>query len=238
MPHKPDKAFILAAGMGSRLRPYTDTMPKPMVDIGGTSIIKRTLAKLEEAGVQNVVVNTHYLADIIEAHLSDVKTPNIIFSREEDLLDTGGGIKKALHHFNGQPFYIINGDALWEDTSVPALENLFRHWNEDAMDMLLLLQPVDGMSLTNGVGDYHLLENGRAERSKDKSGSHMFAGIRIAHPRIFEGVTDTTFSFLMLMDKAEQQGRLYGIEHDGAWHHISTPAELEAVDRHLRKGPA
>lgn len=238
MHDKPDKAFVLAAGMGTRLRPYTDKMPKPMVDVGGQSIIKRTLEKLHEAGVQTVVINTHYLAETIENHLSDVVVPHIAFSRENNLLDTGGGIKNALHHFGNQPFYIINGDALWEDKEIPALDRLSETWDDSKMDILMLLQPTDRMTLTKGVGDYHLYEDGQSSRSKDKDGSHMFAGIRIAHPRIFEGIDENVFSFLTLMDKAQDRGRLFGISHDGAWHHISTPEELEAVDKHLRTGKA
>lgn len=238
MPTKPDQAFILAAGMGTRLRPYTDTMPKPMVDVGGQSIIKRTIDKLDQAGVCKIAINTHYLAEVLEDHLSSITKPEIIFSREESLLNTGGGIKKALHHLNDEPFYIINGDALWEDKGFPALNRLAQAWDDHTMDILILLQPVNKMALTHGVGDYHLDDDGKATRSKNKDGNYMFAGIRIASPRIFNETGDDAFSFLTLMDKAESQGRLYGIAHDGAWHHISTPEELEAVDHHLRKTTA
>lgn len=232
MSKKPTRAFILAAGKGTRLRPHTDTMPKPMVDIAGTSIIRRTIAKLAEAGVTEIVVNIHHLGDVLEAHLKDVKDARIILSREEDLLETGGGIKKALHHFGDEPFYIINGDALWDEGEIPALEKLAHSWN-DKMDILLLLQPTQRMELTGAVGDYHLVE-GKARRAKDKSGDHMFAGIRIAHPRIFDGSPDGAFSFLTLMDKAEEQRRLYGLAHSGHWYHISTPEDLQSVNDAFR----
>jgi MurNAc alpha-1-phosphate uridylyltransferase len=235
MTPKPDKAFILAAGMGSRLRPYTDTMPKPMVPVAGKSIIHRALEKLEKEGVTEVVVNIHYLAPVLQKHLELLQQPRIIISHENDLLDTGGGVKKMLHVFDQNPFYMINGDALWEEEpSNTALFRLAAAWDESRMDMILLLQRTDGMTLTGGVGDYVLTPDGRAVRRTDKSGTHMFAGIRIVHPRLFEGTPDGAFSFLPLMDKAQQKGRLYGIEHQGEWHHISTPAELERVDAAYR----
>ena len=233
MAKKPTKAFILAAGKGTRLRPHTDTMPKPMVDIAGTSIIRRTIAKLVETGVTDIVVNIHHLGDVLVEHLKDVKGANIILSHEDELLETGGGIKKALHHFGDEPFYIINGDALWDEGEIPALEKLAHAWNDD-MDILLLLQPTHRMELTGAVGDYHL-GGDKAKRAKDKNGDHMFAGIRIAHPRIFERSPDGAFSFLSLMDKAEEQGRLYGLAHSGHWYHISTPEDLESVNAAFRK---
>lgn len=229
MKHKPDKAFILAAGKGTRLRPHTDTMPKPMVDIAGTSIIKRTIEKLKDVGVQDIVINLHHLGDVLEDHLKSVKTPRIIFSPETELLETGGGIKLGLHHFNGEPFYIINGDALWDDGEKCALSKLSSMWDAEKMDILLLLQPITAM-IGGAVGDYHLAQDGRAARAKDKAGAYMFAGIRIAHPRIFEGSPDGAFSFLSLMDKAEEQGRLYAMPHTANWYHISTPEDLEAVN--------
>lgn len=233
MKNKPTRAFILAAGKGTRLRPHTDTMPKPMVDIAGTSIIRRTIAKLVQAGVTDIVVNLHHLGDVLEDHLKEVKGVNIILSREEELLETGGGIKKALHHFGDEPFYIINGDALWDEGEVPALEKLAQVWSDD-MDILLLLQPTRRMELTGAVGDYRL-NGGKASRAKDKSGDHMFAGVRIAHPRIFEGLPDGAFSFLSLMDRAEEQGRLYGLVHSGHWYHISTPEDLQSVNEAFGK---
>lgn len=232
MKHKPTRAFILAAGKGTRLRPHTDTMPKPMVDIAGTSIIHRTIAKLIDAGVTEIIVNLHHLGDVLEAHLKDVKGAKIILSHEDDLLETGGGIKKALHHFGSEPFYIINGDALWDEGEIPALEKLAQGWTDD-MDILLLLHPTHRMELTGAVGDYRLID-GKARRAKDKGGDHMFAGVRIAHPRIFDGSPDGAFSFLALMDKAEEQGQLYGIAHSGQWYHISTPEDLQSVNDAFR----
>lgn len=234
MTSKPDKAFILAAGMGTRLRPHTDVMPKPMVSIAGKSIIHRTIAKLKQEGVKEIVINLYYLADVLEEHLKDIQEPCIILSHEDELLDTGGGIKKALSHFDNKPFYIINGDALWDDKLPPALTRLSSLWNDEKMDILMLLEPKDKM-IAGFVGDYNCDANGMATRNKDKNGEFMFAGVRIAHPRIFKDSPDGKFSFLSLMDKAQEQQRLYGMVHDDAWYHISTPEDLDMVSALYKK---
>lgn len=235
MSRMPDKAFILAAGKGTRLRPYTDTIPKPMVEIAGSSIIKRIIEKLAVEDVTEIIVNTHHLADVMEAHLAEVKTPRITISRETELLESGGAVKKALLHFGDTPFFIINGDALWdEEENTTALKKLAKAWDGSKMDILLLLQPIDKHHLTDFVGDYHLASDGMATRSHDKNGQYMFAGIRIAHPRIFEESPDGAFSFLELMDKAESKNRLYAVPHDGNWYHISTPEDLESVNEMFR----
>ncbi len=231
MSKKPDKAFILAAGMGTRLRPYTDTIPKPMVEIAGQSIIKRTIEKLAAEGVKEIVVNTHHLASVLEKHLKEINNPKIIINREEELLDTGGGLKKVLHHFRDDPYYIINGDALWDDKTPSALQRLASAWDETKMDILLLLQSVATMSVTYGVGDYHLQADGKVKRARKRDAAFMFAGVRIAHPRIFKNSPEGAFSFLSLMDKAETEDRLYAVAHNDAWYHISTPEDLAAVDK-------
>lgn len=229
--HKPDHAFILAAGQGKRLRPYTNTMPKPMVPINGRPIIDYTVEKLVNDGVKEITINLNYLGDRIENYFKDCKSCNLHFSRETALLDTGGGIKYALNSMGNNPFYIINGDAFWTDAGEKsAFSNLAGNWDPENMDILILLQPVTEMTLTEGVGDYDLNESGKAIRRTDKSGAYMFAGIRIAKPEIFEGTPEGAFSFLELMDKAEQEGRLHGLIHDGEWHHISTPEDLDKVN--------
>lgn len=227
---KPDHAFILAAGKGTRLRPYTDDRPKPMVPVNGVPIIDYTLEKLVKEGITNVTINLNYLGDRIENHLKGRTNPTITYSKETALLDTGGGVKKALNTMGGKPFYLINGDALWTDKGESALDRLAKKWNPEIMDILLLLQPVQNMTLTQGVGDYDLRDNGQAVRSIDKTGTYMFGGIRITKPDIFENSPDGAFSFLKLMDQAQKQGRLYGLTHEGDWHHISTAEDLERVN--------
>lgn len=231
MSFRPDHAFILAAGMGTRLRPYTDTVPKPMVTVGGRTLIDRALDRLIGAGVTHVTVNLHYRAEILKEHLSRRGRPQISFSFEEELLDTGGGVKKALAAMEGKPFYVIAGDALWSDgESGNALLRLAAHWDDETMDIATLMQPLSSMVLTGGAGDYKFDPQGRAVRMPDKAGTHMWTNIRINHPRIFEATPGGAFSFLPLMDRAQAQGRLYALPHDGEWHHISTPADLERVD--------
>lgn len=228
----PDHAFILAAGKGTRLRPYTDSVPKPLVPVAGRPIIDHALDKLAATGVSQVTVNTHYLAPLLRAHLERRTTdPTITLSQEDELLDTGGAIKKVLSTMGDKPFYVIAGDALWTDgPSQPALERLAQSWDPDKMDILLLLQPLKNMTLTQGVGDYDIDENGRAVRRKDKSGTYMWTNLRINKPEIFHDAPAGSFSFLELLDKAEEAGRLYALIHDGVWHHISTPADLERVN--------
>ena len=236
---RPNKAFSLAAGRGERLRPYTDQCPKPMVTVAGRSLIWRILDQLAEDYVNEVVVNLHYKADLLREHLEDyclnqpgARGLHLHFSHEESLLDTGGGIKKMLPVFGDDPFYVIAGDALWSDPPLEgALARLARLWDGEAMDILTLMQPLSRMVLTEGAGDYDLLPNGRVRRSKNKSGAFMWTNIRLNHPRIFRDAPEGAFSFLDLMDRAEAQGRFFALEHEGDWHHISRPADLESVRR-------
>ncbi len=234
MSFTPDHAFILAAGKGTRLRPYTDSVPKPLVTVGGRTLLDRTLDRLEEAGVTHVTINLHYMAPVLEAHLAKRKSPVITLSYEPELLDTGGGVKKALPALGDKPFYVIAGDALWTDgPSGNALLRLAAHWDDSRMDILTLMQPLTGMVLTQGLGDYDLREDGKPVRSLDKTGAYMWTNIRINHPRLYTSATDGNFSFLALMDKAESEGRFHALVHDGDWHHISTAADLERVDAHF-----
>lgn len=234
---KPDRAFILAAGKGTRLRPHTETLPKPLVAVGGQPLLGRALDKLQQAGITAVTINGWYLADKIETYVQARTDMNIAFSRETELLDTGGGVKNALETMEGTPFYLINGDALWSDgPNRTALERLAAAWNPDIMDILLLLIPLDTMIMTPGTGDYDLSPDGKAIRSKDKTGTTMFGGIRIVKPDIFDSAPDGPFSFLNLMDAAQEKGRLHGLLHDGGWYHISTPQDLDTVNTALASG--
>ena len=231
----PEKAFLLAAGMGTRLRPHTDTMPKPMVPVAGRPILDYALDKLAAAGTKEVWINLHYLPEVITTHLSARNDIKIRFSEEKTLLNTGGGAKKCLNDLGNAPFYMINGDALWENDGKDALLQLSEAYVPDKTDILMLFQPVNSMTLTGGVGDY----NGdgiNAARNRDKQGQFMFTGIRIVHPRVFDypQASQDIFSFLDLMDEAEKRGRLHYIVNEGQWHHISTPQDLAAVDAAFR----
>ena len=235
----PYKAFILAAGFGTRLKPITNLLPKPMVEVNGRSLLWRTLDNLCVYGTREVVVNAHYLPDLIEAHMGEymrLRTDmRIIVSKEEGILDTGGGVRHALAHFDeDEPFFVIAGDNLWADAGESsALERLAQGWNASDMDIFTLMQPVSEMTVTKGVGDYDLLDIGKVRRSLDKSGTHMWTNIRLNHPRIFQDTDRESFSFLEFMDEAERMGRFYALEHEGAWHHISTPEDLRAVNAHI-----
>lgn len=227
----PDKAFILAAGFGTRMRPLTDRIPKPLVEVAGKTLLSRMLAQLQQFGVKKVVVNTHHLAQQITDHLKNRPGPEIVLSHEPVLLDTAGGIKNSLQHFGDEPFFVLNGDGLWIDApGAPGLKTLAAKWDPATMDILVLLQPVSTMKLTHGVGDYDIFPDGRCVRSKTQTGTHMFTSMRINHPRIFDGVPDGPSSYLALLDRAEKAGRLFAIEHQGDWHHISTPEDLRAVN--------
>jgi MurNAc alpha-1-phosphate uridylyltransferase len=231
MSNNVDKAFILAAGMGRRLRPYTDTLPKPMVKVGGLPLIDHAINKLRQAGVSEVAVNLHYMADILEEHLQGSSNSELHLFHEEKLMGTGGGFKAALPMMEGNAFYAVSGDSIWTDGDIPALERMSAAWDPDKMDILLLLQPVSNMVLTTGLGDYDLDADGKAVRSFDKSGEYMWTSIRIISASIFEGSPDDApFSFLELLDAAEEKDRLYGLVHDADWHHISTAEDLDRVN--------
>lgn len=231
-----DTAFILAAGLGTRLRPHTEDKPKPMVKVDGVPMIEHAFEKLQAEGVQNYIVNTHYQAHVLHSFLENYSNEHcdltIERSYEEVLLDTGGGIVKVLDSLP-ESFFVLSGDSVWDDgASVPMLKGLQHMWDEEKMDILIALQPKENMVLTHGVGDYSLAEDGRAVRSLDKTGDYMFTSVRINAKCIFASAPEGAFSYLQLLDEAQAKGRLYGYVHQGDWHHISTPADLEAVNEH------
>jgi MurNAc alpha-1-phosphate uridylyltransferase len=229
------KAFILAAGLGTRLKPYTDTMPKPMVPVCGVPLIGHIFDRLKSSGITDVVVNLHHKADILQEYFKTRTDMNIEISLEDELLETGGGAKKALPLLGNDPFLMINGDAFWQDDqSNNLLSEVIQNFDNTTMDILLALYPMDKMILTEGVGDYTVNEAGIAKRSLDKTGDLMFAGVRLCHPRVFEGSPAGKFSFLKLMDEAESKQCLYGHIYKGHWHHISTPEDLNNIERELQ----
>jgi MurNAc alpha-1-phosphate uridylyltransferase len=229
----PKRAFILAAGMGSRLRPYTDTLPKPMVPVDGRPIIDHTLDHLVRAGITDVTMNLHYRAEILQKHVGRRNDIRVTFSYEDMLLDTGGGIKKALYTMEDAPFFCFSGDTLWDDgPGGETLARMARVWDSQTMDLLLLLQPAEKMTLTPASRDYDMTPEGKPKRSLDKTGQFFWPSIRIIHPRLFDDTPEGAFSFLTLMDRAEAQGRLAALEHDGICHHITTPDDLDRVNAH------
>lgn len=231
MTEVPKTAMVLAAGLGQRMRPLTNTLPKPLIEVRGRAMLDTILDRLDDAGIVKAVVNLHHLGELIEKHLADRRTPSIVFSHEKDLLETGGGVTKALSLLGEGPFFVLNGDVCWLDGLVPALRRLAAAWNEAEMDALLLLHPTCSAFGYEGVGDYFMDPEGRLRRRQERQiAPFIHAGIQILHPRLFEGAPAGSFSLNRLYDKAQDEGRLWGLRHDGEWFHVGTPQELRAVE--------
>jgi N-acetyl-alpha-D-muramate 1-phosphate uridylyltransferase len=200
-------------------------------------MLDRALDALEEAGVEEVVINLWYMPEMIEEHLKSRKSPKILFSRETELLDTGGGVKKALSFFGDEPFYVLNADVIWTDGPTGStLQQMAKQWDGSSMDLLLLLHPAKDVPAYAGKGDYYLPEDADQpvfKQNTDKPANVIFAGPRIVHPRLFRDSPEGAFSFLELFHKAEKSGRLYAHRHDGEWHHVGTPEAFEDTNRIL-----
>lgn len=234
----PQVAMVLAAGLGKRMRPLTDTVPKPLVPVAGRTLLDRVLDRFEAAGVPRVVINLHYFPEVMEAHLKTRRRPPIELSPEPDLLETGGGVKNALPRLGPAPFYVANADVLWLDGRTPALTRLARAWNDETMDALLLLQPAVTATGYEGAGDYFADPVGRLRRRKrHELAPFIFAGVQILHPRLFANAPDGAFSLNRLYDQAEAAGRLWGVRHDGLWFHVGTPQGLAETEDLLAAPP-
>lgn len=230
----PRRAMVLAAGLGTRMRPITETTPKPLIEVGGRPLIDHCLDRLEEAGVESVVVNTHHLADKLERHLKLRKRPAIEISREQTLLETGGGVKKALALLGDQPFYVMNSDMLLLNGPQSALRRLAEQWDDSRMDGLLLLHSTVSAQGYAGLGDFGVDALGRIERRREGEVTpFMFTGGQILHPRLFADVPDSEFSLNLLYDRALAQRRLYGVVHDGECFHVGTVDGLAAANEFL-----
>jgi MurNAc alpha-1-phosphate uridylyltransferase len=174
---------------------------------------------------------------MIEEHLKNRKKPKIVISREDEMLDTGGGVRKRIDFFGDEPFYVLNADVVWTDGQGSALRKLAEKWDSSAMDILLLLHSTENLPAYAGRGDYFLAEGTDQPafaRNSDKKANFIFAGPRIVHPKIFEGAPEGAFSFLQLFHKAEKQGRLFALRHDGEWHHVGTPEAFEKTNLILK----
>jgi len=230
----PQKAMILAAGLGERMRPLTNDLPKPLIPVAGQPLIDSILDRLTAVAVSEVVVNLHHLGEKLERHLTSRARPRIAFSREAVRLETGGGVRQALPLLGADPFYVINGDVCWLDGVIPALDRLAAAWRDEAMDALLLLQPTATAFGYDGRGDFLLDSWGRARRRGEREvAPFVFAGVQILHPRLFDGTPEGAFSLNLVYDKAAADGRLYGVRHDGEWFHIGTPQGLRHVEEAL-----
>ena len=229
------RAMILAAGLGTRMRPLTDALPKPLIQVKGRTLIDHSLDRLEAVGVAQVVVNVHYRADQMEAHLKSRKQPRIIISDERaELLDTGGGASLALPHFKGEPFFYLNSDSIWRDGARAALVDMLEFWDPARMDALMLLAGIVQSTGYDGKGDFMMDQEGRLRRREEKRvAPFVWAGVQIIHPRLFVGAPKGAFSTNWLWDKAIESGRLFGIRLDGLWMHVGSPDGLRAAEAAL-----
>jgi MurNAc alpha-1-phosphate uridylyltransferase len=230
-----NQAMIFAAGHATRMRPLTDDLPKPLLQVNGKPLLTHIIDHLVLEGVSKIIINGFHAINHLHDYMNDIRTqyPNIdfILSKEDELLETGGGAVKALPHIDTDtPLYMINGDAFWVNSNAGrTLKQLENTWNE-TMGCLLLLQPTTSMDMTEAVGDYDIDNHGRAKRSYDKTGDYMFTGIRVIDPTIMNGRAAEKFSFLEFMDECEKRNTLYAMAHEGDWYHLSTPSDLDEVN--------
>ena len=225
--------MVLAAGLGKRMRPLTDTTPKPLVPLNGRPLIDHVLDRIAEAGLSRAVVNVHYLADQIEAHVEDRQSPSISISDERGvLLETGGGIVRALPLLGSEPFVVHNSDSVWIEPRESNIARLIRAWDGTVMDSLMLLAPRATSLGYDGHGDFGLGADGRLKRrTPGTDAPYVFAGVSIAHPRLFDGAKEERFSLNVLWDKAIERRRLFGLLLDGTWMHVGTVEALQDAER-------
>ena len=231
----PKSAIVLAAGLGTRMRPHNGHIPKPLVTVGRRSLIDYGLDRLADAGVERAVVNVHHLADAVERHLASRKRPRIIISDErESLLGTGGGIAKALPQLGAAPFFLVNSDTLWLDGTRPNFARLAENFDTDAMDALLLLAPSVGSLGYQGRGDYSMLGDGRLRRRGEQEvAPFIYAGAAVLSPALFANAPQGAFGLTSLFDRATVAGRLFGLRLDGLWMHVGTPEAVAAAETAL-----
>jgi MurNAc alpha-1-phosphate uridylyltransferase len=232
---EPRTAMVLAAGFGKRMRPLSATTPKPLIEVAGKALIDHCLDGLAAAGVGTAVVNVHYLADLVEAHLSRRAAPRIVVSDERDrILDTGGGIARALPLLGGRPFFLRNSDSFWLEGVRPNLDWLMRGWDERRMDALLLVASSVASVGYRGSGDFLLDKEGRLSRRPERTvAPFVYAGAAILHPRLFAGVPAGPFSLNLLFDRAIAAGRLFGVRLDGLWINVETPQAVRVAESAL-----
>lgn len=232
-----DTAMVLAAGLGKRMRPLTAAQPKPMVRVAGKPLIDHALDRLRDAGVARAVVNVHYLADVLEAHVSARTAPRVTISDERaQLLETGGGMIKALPQLP-DPFFALNADNIWLDGPNNAFVELSRRWNPDQMDALLLLVPHARAANFNGPGDFHMDALGQLSRRRDgRIAPFIYTGIQLVSHRLLRDAPDGPFSTNILWNRAIAEGRLYGLSFSGLWFEVGTPQAIRPAEEALTGG--
>jgi N-acetyl-alpha-D-muramate 1-phosphate uridylyltransferase len=228
----PDRAMVLAAGLGTRMRPFNGQAPKPLVKVGGKALIDHVLDRLADMGVERAVVNVHHLADQVEQHLQARQRPHIVISDERlELLGTGGGVVKALDALGEAPFFHVNSDTIWIDGVRPNLGLLAAAFDQDRMDALLLLAPTATSIGYTGRGDFAMATDGRLSRRGEREVvPFVYAGAAILAPALFRGAPAGAFPLTAMFDRAAEAERLYGLRLEGVWMHVGTPEAVAAAE--------
>lgn len=231
----PRKAMVLAAGLGKRLRPYTDETPKPLLKIAGKPLIDWTLDHLEHDGISEVVINSFYRGDKLRDHVQSRPYPKVTMLTEEELLGTGGAIHNALPYFDGKPFFVLHSNIIWINDGRSAFVRLADYWEDDKMDILALIVDKTRLPWYRGKGDYIIQDTDhRLKRVAPGNDSPVIsAGIFLIHPRAFKNMTDGAFPLTQVIDEAATKGRFFGLLHQGDWFGISTGQEYLAINRML-----
>lgn len=230
-------AMVLAAGLGTRMRPLTDNRPKPLLELDRRSLLDHAIDRLEAAGVTSLVVNAHWHGDQIVDAMARRADSHVRVQREEVLLETGGSVKLALPRLGADPFAVVNGDAFWLDGPTRALTRLSAIFDPAEMDALLLMVRTTQVEGLVGKGDFLLDPLGRMRRPKEREiAPYLYAGVQILSPALFAGAPEGRFSLNLLYDRAVAKGRLFGLVHDGLWFHLSTPEDLRNAEDTLRAG--
>ena len=232
----PRTAIVLAAGLGKRMMPITATMPKPLVKVGGRTLIDFALDRLHEAGMERVVVNVHHFADMLEDHLRTRKMPHIVVSDERDaVLETGGGVKKALPLLGRNPFITFNSDSIWVEGERPNLRRLLDAWDPERMDVLMLVAPLSTSVGYEGRGDFSMDPDGRLRRRRgdQETVPFVYAGVAVVKPEMVADTPEGPFSANLFYDRAIARERLYGLQLDGQWLHVGEPQAIPVAEKCL-----
>jgi MurNAc alpha-1-phosphate uridylyltransferase len=235
MPATVTVAMVLSAGLGTRMAPANNVLPKPLIQLGGKALIDHVLDRHVDAGIVRAVVNVHHKADLIEAHLRRRCMPTIEISDERDrLLDTGGGVKRALPRLGAGPFLIHNSDSVWIEGVGSNLAGLFEAWEDERMDCLLLLALASQSLGYQGSGDFAFETDGRVRRRVEQEMvPFAFTGVSLAHPRLFDRSSEGAFSLNAVWDTAIAAGRAFGLRMEGTWMHVGTPEALAQAEQRL-----
>lgn len=229
--------MVLAAGLGTRMRPLTDQTAKPLLPLRRRSLLDHALDRLSQTGVATAVVNLHWQADRVAAALAGRRTPQVVLQHEAALLDTGGAVQAALPHLGAGPFLVVNGDAFWLDGPTPTLQRLVAGFDPASMDALLLVARTASIRAEVGLGDFVLDPMGRVRRRKPgEVAPYLYAGVQIATASFFAAGPGGAYSANLLWDQAMTRGRLFALVHDGLWFHLSTPQDLAEAEFLLSAG--